>query len=982
MSKWSEAFGWNQGMTRRQFIYTSGASAAVLATHPSDIRAQIAHGSSVDRLRADFANPPIASQAWVYYWWLEGVATPEGITADLEEMKKQGISGVLIFDAGRTGLTALKGAKFMSEEWRANFRHTVREAARLEMEVGISLCTGWDAGGWWVERDDAIKVLVWREMRMKGPRTLTENELARVTELQTVGGPMTKEDPQDWYRELAVMALPASSNDVWTKGATQALDTKMVKGVRTWDIPAGDWTVMQFGYMLSAKHISLPSSDQLGWEIDPMSSRALEDHFRKTAGLLIQDAGEHAGKTFKYTHIDSWEIGQPTWTQEFVTEFKKHRGYDPLPYLPALADKTVENTDVTKRFMYDFRRVVADLVQKNYYGRLTELSHQHNMGTHSEAGGPFYLQYIDGLAAVGEDDIPMGEFWSTLPGIDIREGVSDPFFQSHTLANYVAHIGSVRQAATAAHIYGKKFCQAESFTGFDRDWTEDPYYLKAYGDRAFCCGLGRIVIHHYALVPDFGNAPGNQWEHVSIHFNRYLTWWDKCHAWLKYLGRCQHLLQQGSFVADILYYSGEAVPNFVLTDRKPVTGFDFDTTNAEALLTRATVVDRRITFSAGTEYRYLVIPDEASMEMSLPVLNKLRALVLAGATLIASRPRRVPGLLSYQERQKQLDGVADGMWGADASGEKKLGKGKVIWGRSVGDVIAAERVQPDVEIHGVRDELTFDWIHRRHGSIDIYFIANSSEEKLEHEISFRNTAEAPELWNAISGAIEKIPHVRQENGRTIVPMNFVEKESFFVVFNSDAKATVANEAREVFLKLSETATLKGPWEVYFDPAWGAPQRVTFEHLEDWTKHSDDGVRHYSGEATYQKTFSMAAMPKGRAFLDLGKVKNLAQVYLNGKDLGVMWTAPWRVEITNALKQGDNELKVEVVNLWPNRLIKDATLPKEKRLTKTNVRTYDSVMPKDIATRNNPIDEARKLSGKPAELLPSGLMGPVTIQTEI
>jgi len=606
------------------------------------------------------------------------------------------------------------------------------------------------------------------------------------------------------------------------------------------------------------------------------------------------------------------------------------------------------------------------------------------MKTHSESGGPFYLQYLDGLACLGADDIPMAEFWSTLPRYTLKEGVSDPFFQSSSLLAPASHIGSVRQAASAARIYGKEFCQAESYTGFNQDWSEDPYRLKADGDRAFCLGLGRIVIHHYAGVPDFGNPPGNQWEHVSIHFNRYVTWWDKCHAWLAYLGRCQHLLRQGSFVADILFYAGESVPNFVLIDRKPVAGFDFDTTTADALLTRASVSNGRVTFGTGTDYRYFVIPGEAGKTMSTAVLKKLRDMVHAGMTLIASRPERTPGLESYRQNDEELRKTADELWGssANAAGERKVGNGRVIWGRSVNEVITADRMQPDVEIRGVTDNTTFDWIHRRHGAMEIYFIANSSDNTLDHEISFRTTGKVAELWNAMTGTVEKISHFREEEGRAIIPIQFAPRGSVFIVFSAKPTSAPSRSLQEAFPKLEQAVTLEGPWEVNFDPAWGGPAQVTFAHLQDWTMHSDDGIRHYSGKATYRKAVSIARPHAGRCYLDIGLVHNVAQVYLNGKDLGVVWTAPWRVDITEHLRPGDNDLTIEVVNLWPNRLIKDATLPKEERLTRTNVRTYDPVIPPDLAFRENPIDEERKKSGKPPKLIASGLIGPVTIQHEM
>jgi hypothetical protein len=971
-------------VSRREFLLASGAVAGYLAFQPSQMLAAPTISQTLAEMQRDFANPPDASKPWVYWWWLDGVATPEGITADLEEMKKKGINGLLLFDCGSSGPLANKGPRFMSEEWRANFRHAVNEAARLNMEMGVNLCTGWDAGGPWVEREDAIKILVWREMTVTGPMDLLAEELKRKSPLQTVAGPLPA-TPENWHRDIVTFASQPNGAGTWQSKSALTLPLQHHEGVPLWRIPEGEWVILQFGYMLSGNEAKLASSGMHGWEIDPMSARALDRHFDNTAVKLIQDAGVHVGKTFKYTHIDSWEINQPSWTQAFEEEFKKRRGYDPLPYLPALAGKTVDSADLSERFTWDYRRTIADLVQENYYGQLTARSHPHNLGTHSEAGGPFFRQYVDALHCLGENDIPMGEFWSTRNVEPDKQSVPDPFFHTSERDLPGSYVGCVRQAASAARIYGKAFCQAESFTGFDRDWVEDPYYLKADGDRAFCVGLGRCVIHHYASVPDFGVMPGNQWEHISIHFNRNVTWWDKCHAWLRYLARCQHLLRQGAFVAELLFYSGEAIPNFVLTDQKPVPGFDFDCINADALVRLARVKDKRVDIGNGTTYGYLIIPGMAGENMSVAVLTKLREMVTAGMTLVATPPMRTPGLANYRSADAELHRIAAELWGGDAgaSGEHKLGRGRVLWGISVDDLLQRDNVRPDVEVHAALRPYQVDWIHRRSALADIYFIANHSEEVVESEISFRVAGRTPVLFDAVQGTSKPIQEAREAGGRTVIPMRFAAKQSFFVVFPSvpAAAAPPQHPALATFPALQTEMTLEGPWSVAFDPAWGAPAHVTFPHLEDWTRHHDDGIRHYSGKAVYTRTFQHSGRGKGRCYLDLGLIKNVAEVTLNGKNLGVVWTAPWHVDVTDVLREGDNDLSIEIVNLWPNRLIKDGILPEAQRLTSTNVRTYQPVVPDDLATWGNPADEDRKKAGKPAELFSSGLLGPVTLMRE-
>ena len=973
------------GMTRRFFLAGSVASAAVMTVR-SGFAAHVGENpQSLTQVESQFSVPPMAARPWVYYWWLEGVATKAGITADLEEMQKQGISGVLVFDSGAGGPNAPKGAKFMSDEFRENFRHAVSEADRLGMEVGISLCSGWDAGGAWVEREDAIKTLVWTEAAADGPSVFRQDAVPQWSTLRTFEGPVVQRERQDWYRDIALFAHPVTDGELWRSEKVIKIEPKIAAGHPTWDLPPGKWNLLRLGYMLSDNQTKNASYEDPGWEIDPLSAEALNNHFRNTAAKLIADVGPLAGRTLKYTHIDSWEIGQPSWTPQFIEEFQKRRSYDPTTFLPALTGKIVDSPDKTERFKWDYRRTIADLVAENYYGRLSALSHEKGLGTHSEAGGPFYEQDIDGLECDGADDIPMAEFWSTRNRGKMTEDVADPFFRSRTLEGPECNTGSVRQAASAARMYGRDFCQAEAYTGFNRDWTEDPYFLKAYGDRAFCLGLGRIVIHHYALVPDFDNKPGNQWEHVSIHFNRNLTWWDKAHGWLGYLGRCQYLLRQGAFVADLLYFTGEKIPNFVLIDQKPIKGYDFDSVNAQALLSRAEVRDRSIVFPGSLSYRYLVLPGTAAEEMSPAVIARVREMVHQGITLIGSRPKSALGLTNYPKSDEEVQRLADELWGPGRtpSGMREFGQGRVFWGKTAEEVVKSDRVQPDLEIMGAPDHADFDWIHRRLEFGDIYFLANGSDQEIELQAVFRVTGKTPELWDAVTGKRYRLTDVQEESGRSVLPMRFAPRQSFFIMFREHQGHSIDSfSKRTPFPRLKEIANVTGPWQVDFDPAWGGPGRVLFERLDDWTTRPEEGIRCYSGTATYTISFDVA-ISKGKAlYLDLGLVKNVAQVYLNGRDLGVVWTAPWRVDISESVKPNENELKIEVVNLWPNRLIKDATLPPDQRLTRTNVRTYETTLPMDLEVFGNPKDEERRKTGKPTELLISGLLGPVTIRCEV
>lgn len=982
--------GW-RAITRRAFVGSSfafGMTLRSLSSWATDSGLRSPDGGPL--MEKYFLAPPVASKPWVYWWWLDGASSKEGITRDLEEMKKQGISGVILFDAGAGGPSAPKGYRFMSDAWRENFRYAVREAARLEIEMGVNLCSGWNAGGPWVGPEDAIKALVSNETIVQGPRPWDEAlPQPRLKEVYDVMGPVKPPDAQNWYRDIAVLACRVGADGIWNTHEAVDLTGRIREGKLHWQAPEGAWAILRFGYTLAAKRVSAPSApDAPSWEIDPLSAVAMDHHFAATGVKLVDDAGELAGRTLKYTHIDSWEIGNPSWTASFPEEFRARRGYDLVPYLPVLAGRTVTNKEVTARFEWDYRRTLADLIAENYYGRLSKLSHECGLGTHPESGGPFYSHPIDGLECEGTNDIPMGEFWAArfshpFPG-GFDESVSSDLFRSSESDFPACNYGSVRQAATAAHIYAKQLCQAEAYTTFNDDWTEDPYFLKPYGDRAFCTGLTRQVLCFYVHQAELHAKPGYQWPHVGTHFDRNITWWEKSHAWLTYLSRCQYMLRQGTFAADILYFSGEAIPNFVLIDRKPLPGYNFDTINAQALLTRAAAKNGRITLPDGISYRYLVIPENAGAAVTPAVANKLAELVRGGVTLVGSRPQHALGLTNYPHCDEQVRQAADALWGTDtaASGTRSVGSGRVIWGKSLEEVIHADRFPPDVEIQELPDDADVDWIHRRSASEDIYFLANLSDRQVNVDVTFRIGRNTPELWDAVSGSVRRLDEFREVNGRTTVTMQFEKRQSFFVVFRG-----VSNNIRSVarkrnFASITNLVPLSGPWEVSFDPAWGGPEKVIFERLDDWSKRPEDGIRYYSGKATYKKMFDLPHGAKQPLYLDLGEVRNLAQVRLNGKDLGVVWTAPWRVAIGDAVREKDNILEIEVINLWPNRLIGDGKLPRDQRRTVTNVITYDPVLPKDFEDSGCPVCEERKKTGKGPALVPSGLLGPVVLQSEV
>jgi hypothetical protein len=989
-------------LSRRSLLVRGAATGVALALDPlvmADPRTTSGPASADSRRRA-FLTPPDSAKAWCYWWWLDGAASRPGITADLTAMREQGISGALLFNAGSGSTSTPKGPAFMSLQWRENFRFAVQEAARLGIEVMVNLCDGWNCGGPWVTKDDAIKDLVWHETIIQGAGHI-DRVLTRPS--GHVPGVAPAEKHVDWYRDIAVLACREGSDRTWRMDDIRDLTGVTREGRLQWDAPSGRWTVLRLGYVVreqvnpghvrrvyvGSQQVKYSASPGPAWEVDPMNAGAMDRHFAETGAKLIEDAGSLAGKTLTYLHIDSWELGVPTWTAQFPEEFRARRGYELIRYLPALAGKKLDTAELTARFSWDYRRTVADLIARNYYGRLATLCHEHGLGIESESGGPFFSQYIDALECEGINDVPMAEFWSArfplayTPGkpVPTEEGVSSPFFRSTESAYPQLCYGSVRQEVSAAHVYGRPISQAEAYTNFNPDWVEDPYFLKSLGDRAFCLGLTRQVLCFY-VHQSTNDKPGYQWEHVGTHFDRNVTWFPLSHAWLTYLARCQHMLRQGAFCADILYFDGQAVPNFALMDKKPLAGFDFDVINAQALVGRASVADGKVVLPGGLSYRYLVLPEGAADEITPTVLGKVRQLVEGGVTLVGMRPRHSLGLVGFPHSEEEVQAHADLLWGSRSgkSGERSVGKGRVIWGRKLEEFIRADGLRPDVELRGLPATAELDWSHRRDAERDIYFLANLTEQSSRIEAVFRVSGGMPELWDPVTGQVRDLTEFHTEADRTVIPLSFAPKQSWFVVFRAPSRQAVAASARN-FPPIAELATLSGPWEVSFDVQWGGPARATFERLEDWSKRPEEGIRYYSGMATYRKAFEAPRGSHRELYLDLGEVKNVARVRLNGQDLGVIWTAPWRVALGDAIRPGENQLEIDVVNLWPNRLIGDGLLPRNQRLTRTNVRTYDTPPGESDFCSLDPDCAMRLKTRASPELLSSGLLGPVKLLSD-
>ncbi|WP_455961202.1 glycosyl hydrolase [Bacteroides bouchesdurhonensis] len=930
-----------------------------------------------------FSSPPDHSKPRVYWWWLYNRINKAGITRDLEEFKAKGISGVnLICTGGYAGAGALLGVKWLSPEWCELFRFAVKEAKRLNIEIGFNMAGGWTMMGPWVTHDNAMKKVVQSKLEVTGPMKFSN----KLEQPETV---------ESYYHDVWVQAFQLRGNTVDSKTAIDITKYLNANGELNWEVPNGKWIILRTGYTLTghpwSRWFGYPKGDTFeegaGYEIDYLSKAALDDHFDHL-GRVVLDEVKKAGGKLAYLWSDSWECGKLTWTQDFPNQFRNFRGYDLKPYMPALAGYTVNDSVFTARFQDDFNRTIQDCIAENYYGHFRDLCHKNGLKVGNEAGGPNDIPPQDALKNLGRCDIPAGEFWVRykLP----ENGINSDRQQRLNL----------KQTASAAHIYGRREAMAESFTQMEGDrthWSLGPFDLKPYVNDAFCEGINRIMLHQSTCQPPEDGKPGFE-SCAGQHFTPNITWWEQSPAFFSYLSRCQYMLQEGKFVGDVCFYLGEQPPTLAPPKYIVPTlglGYDCDYTNAEVLLTRMSVKNGRIVLPDGMSYHLLYlqncvspiedisravggyqqlhVPSKPSNAMSLKVIKKLRDLIYNGATVVGPPPERSADLNDYPNCDRQVQEIAAEIWGnldGKTRTERKFGKGRIIWGKTAREILIADGIQPDFTYVGQSlNPEKFDYIHRKDGKTEIYFVINRTGKTEMENFTFRVAGMQPEIWNPVTGEMRDASSFKQDKGLTTLPLEMAPYESYFVVFRKPIALNCQGKNDSNFLKYAPINDLSASWDIIFDPAWGGPGKVHFDQLSNWINRSEEGIKFYSGTAIYQKKFDLyldkddkdkSTGGKKQFFLDLGDVKHVAAVRLNGKDLGILWCAPWRVEITRWVKEKGNVLEIDIINLWANRVIGDWTLPIEKRYTKTH-----DVFRFDMLRGSTPLTDA-------------GLLGPVRI----
>jgi (4-O-methyl)-D-glucuronate---lignin esterase len=712
------------------------------------------------------------------------------------------------------------------------------------------------------------------------------------------------------------------------------------EGRLDWTPPVGEWVVLRFGYSLLGSTNSPATAEATGLEVDKLDRRFVKQYFDRYLDSYLQTVGPDlmGRKGIRYVINDSWEAGSQNWTDNLIGQFRRHRGYDPLPWMPVLVGQIVESAEASDRFLWDFRKTLADLVAEEHYGQLEATLHERNMGHYGESHEEGRAFVGDGMEVKKFNEVPMGAMWTQTPGINrIQYGYN----------------ADDRESASVAHIYGQNIAAAESLTAPAAPWAWSPATLKPTVDQELVNGINRFVIHESAHQPLLDKAPGLTLGPFGQWFNRNETWAEQAGAWVTYLARASFLLQQGKFSADIVYFYGEdSNLTAIFYEKAPdiPAGYGFDYINADGLIHELSVSDGRIVTPGGMSYRVLGL-DPYSRHMSLPVLRAIYRLVADGAVVAGPKPEDDPSLADDAAEFRRLSELLFG----DGTGIHRVGKGAVYAGSDLGRVFTALKVPADFDYSHAHSDARLLFVHRKLGDGDIYFVANRSAGAESVDASFRVTGRAPELWRAEDGRMEPATF-HMDEGRTTVPLGLEPWGTVFVVF---AKPTA--ESSRVLPARTETdlATVEGEWKLSFQPGRGAPASITVNQLGSWSHHADPGVKYFSGVGTYTKSIDVPADWLGKntqILIDLGEVRNLAEVTLNGKSLGILWHAPYRADATAALRPGVNELSVAVVNAWVNRLIGDRQPGITTPITFADITPYQADSP----------------------LLDSGLLGPVTL----
>ncbi|TAG29836.1 MAG: hypothetical protein EAZ35_09435 [Sphingobacteriia bacterium] len=922
--------------------------------------------NSPNNLEASFLNPPLSARPKALWPWINGNVNLAQISYELKEAKEKGMGGFDIWDIG-TSLDPNKiipvGPPFLDKASLKAIAHTIKEADKLGLEIGLNFSSSWNAGGSWVKPEHGAMGLFRKDTIIEGPQLFSAIlPFPPIPDQYDGRNTLNYKDQKTglplFYSEVALLAYSLHKDSVI--GANEIINLGIKKQGENivWQVPQGKWKLVRYICAPTGQTLMLPSTASNGLMLDHFSANAQRANMAYIFGRLIPATGNLKNSSLKYLNADSYEVNSAVWTPLLPLEFLKQNKYPLENFLPVLDGFIVKDKITSNLFMHDFSKTLSNLIIKNHYQLGKEICAQYGIGFVAEAGGPgkpVHNVPFEDLKALGSLTIPRGEFWN------IKEDWQK--------------LQIVKGIASASHIYNQKYVEAESFTSVAL-WQEGPDELKPIADRALCEGLNRFVYHTFPHTPPESGFPGWVYNFGTL-INTTNGWWHKSTPFHQYLSRCSYLLQQGNFVGDIAYYYGDEAPNFVppkYIDTSLGFGYDYDVVNTDAILHKMQVRNGRIYLPHGQYYQILVLPN--SVNINAAVLKKLMQMVKMGATIVGPKPNHSYGLYQHPAKDKAVQKMADLLWGdwdGIATLEHKYGKGKIVYGKTLKNILFEKKVFPDVQTN--IDSL--DFIHRKTNQSDIYFIRNCKSQSALGTISFRIHQADPAIWIPETGKIIPVQHYQKSGDRITIPVSMNGYGSFFVVFTKSITAKPAYNQNLVYsvhgaldastIQTTGAFKLNNPWMLTVQQWLPSPIRDTLQELVSMHLSKNATIQSYSGKSIYQTKFTLGShqlKANTILLLDLGVVKEIAEVFVNGKNMGIVWHAPYQIDISSSAIEGENILKIEIVSTINNRLVGDAQQPEKSRTIKTNITKLPNAWTTAFAS---------------APLQPAGLLGPVQLQ---
>ena len=962
-------------MTRFIFIACLAFGGAVATVGAAESSATLAG------LKEVWSKPLRTHKPHTRWWWPGNALSKTDITRQLAEMAGQGMGGVEIMSPWK--MYEKGNVEYLTPEFLGLVKHAVAEAKRHDMEVALNFGPGWGFGGDWVAKEDQSKVMCMASQELTGGShfsgPLPRPDLKGVRSEKATG-------PREPGRIVAVVAGRVTGKNELDEASLVNLTATPHPTAETpldWQVPPGQWRLMVFWLEFSEQECSAQNFTPMPMVIDHLSKGAVERYCEHLGGAFEKTMGAEFGKTVDSFFCDSFEFwplrNALLWSTDTLEGFTKHAGYDLTKYLPAL---WYDIGPLTPRIRYDLGKYLSQLALDAFFKPFNQWCDDHHLQARIQPHYRFNEELVQGAGATArpETEVTTARF----------EPVADPR----------------KATASGARFYGREIVSAEAYTFIHplryRTNLQD---LKIATDSFLRDGITQIYNHGYFGSPEAHVAPSRDFPWAN-RIDHWAVWWPHYHHLAEYVSRCCALLRQGRLVADVLIYSPQAtawseravwgstrrvMPYGNLAKTLVANGYDFDIVNDDLLRNNARFQGGRLEIN-DQSYRMLVLP--RATVVPIETMRAIRDFAQAGGTVMAldEMPKAAAGLKDAEKNDRELEEITDYLFSTDPANrhggvflsDYKLDRKPFSPERQPVAptpplnptqqqllAVLGNLTPPDfAPLDGTQsDGLTF--IHKQVDAVDVYFVTNLQPKRVATDVSFRVSGKIPQRWNALTGAMQDITGYRLLADSTVLKIELEAWESAFFVFQPDSPSKESPKLVELGKPLPEPLLVSGSWKMKLEGHGFETFETTCDSLTSWT--DQPRTRHFSGTGRYEISFDVPAdklTEKSLVWLDLGQVGNLAEVELNGQPVGVAWMEPHRLDVTQALRAGKNQLVVRVSNALINYVsgLKQPTevpIELQARLGKANREAY-------------PEGDAARQEMAETDLPVSGLLGPVQL----